>query len=185
MIHFRSEFLFPARISRFGVCAANVAGDDARTFAYFFQCPDKIANIKSAVFPIRDGFFLAEAIKVNRYVDVCAGKIGGKVFELLSPIFRQDRPTTFSIFHAPAIRPRMHLKFVSPFSATVSENLIRPPTFEIAATPYTYRLHIRKFERAINPTSAAPFRRPDVPVWVIIERNDCRRPAESAKPERS
>ena len=171
MVHFRSEFLFPARVLRFGISTTNIASDDARSFAEFFQCPDKIDNVEAAAFPVRHGFFCTNAIEVDRNVEICSIEIRGKVFEFPSPIFTQNCAATLSIFYRPIVRPRVHFKFARAFRATVAENLVRPPAFEIAATPNTNAFHVWKFQRAINPTSAAPFRRPNVPVGMIVERH--------------
>ena len=171
MVHFRSEFLFPARVLRLGISTTNIASYDARSFAQFFQCPDKIDNVEAAAFPIGYGFLCTNAIEVDRNVDMCSTETRGKVFEFPSPIVTQNCAATLSFFHRPIIRPRVHFKFARAFRATISENLVRPPAFEIAAAPHAHELHVRKFERAINPTSAAPFRRPNVPVGMIVERN--------------
>ena len=171
MVYFRSEFLFPARVLRFGISTTNIAGDDVRSFAQFFQCPHKIANVEPAAFPIGHGFSCANTIEVDRNVELCSAETGGKVLEFPSPIFTQNCAATLSIFHRPIIRPRVHFKFAGAFRTTVAENLARPPTFEIAAPPHAHESDVRKFERAINPTSAAPFRRANVPVGMIVERD--------------
>ena len=142
MVHFRSEFLFPARVLRLGISSTNIAGDDARSFAEFFQRPNKIANVEAAVFPIGHGFFSANAIEINCNVDICSIETRGKVFEFRSPIFAQNCAATLSIFHRPIIRPRVHFKFARAFRTTIAENLVRPPTFEIAAAPNTRQSHI-------------------------------------------
>ena len=172
MVYFRSEFLFPARVLRFGISTTNIAGDDVRSFAQFFQCPHKIANVEPAAFPIGHGFSCANTIEVDRNVELCSAETGGKVLEFPSPIFTQNCAATLSIFYRSIIRPRVHFKFARAFRAAIAENLVRPPAFKIAATPDAHALHMRKFERAINPTSATPFRRPNVPVGMVIEGDE-------------
>ena len=66
----------------------------------------------------------------------------------------------------------MNLKCTRSFRATVPENLLRPPAFEIAAPPNAHAPDMRKFQRAIDPAAATPFRRANVPVGMIIEGND-------------
>ena len=171
MVHFRSEFLFPARVLRLGISTTNIAGDGARSFPELFQRPDKIDNLEAAAFPVRHGFFWTNTIKVDGNVEICPTEARGKVFEFPSPIVTQNCAATLSIFHGPIIRPRMHFKNPCPFSATVAEDLVRPPAFKIPAAPHAHQLHVRKFERAIHPTSAAPFRRANVPVGMIVERD--------------
>src|SRR5207247_1330697 len=56
--------------------------------------------------------------------------------------------------------------------AAVAENLVWPPTFEVAATPNTRMSHIWKFQGAIDPSTTAPFRRTHVPVRMIIEGDE-------------
>src|SRR5207247_5856802 len=51
----------------------------------------------------------------------------------------------------------------------IAENLVRPPTFEIAAAPNTRKLYIWKFQRAVYPSATGPFRGPHVPVGMIIK----------------
>jgi len=171
MVHFRSEFLFPARVCRLGISTTNVAGDDARSFAQFFQCPDKIENIEAATFPIRHGFFCTKAIKVDRNVEICSTETRGKVFEFPSPIVTQNCAATFPIFHWSIVCPWMHFENALTFSTTVAENLVRPPTFEITATPNTHASHLWKLQRAIDPTAARPFGRTHSPIGMIVEGN--------------
>jgi len=169
MVHFRGEFLCPTRVLRIGISTTNIAGDDARSFAEFFQCPDKIDNVEAAAFPVRHGFFGTNAIEVDRNVEICSIEIRGKVFEFPSPIFTQNCAATLSIFHRPIVRPRVHFKFARAFRATVAENLVRPPAFEIAATPNTHAPYMWKFQCAIDPTTASPSRRTHIPIRMIVE----------------
>ena len=138
MVHFRSESLFPARVLRLGISTTNIAGDDMRSFAQFFQCPDEIDNVEPATFPIGHAFFCTKAIEVDRDVEICSTESRGKVFEFPAPIVMQNCAATLSIFQRPIIRPRVHFKFARAFRATISENLVRPPTFKIAAAPHAH-----------------------------------------------
>src|SRR5206468_9782771 len=65
--------------------------------------------------------------------------------------------------------PRMNFKNSGVFGTTIAENLVRPPTFEIAAAPNTRKLYIWKFQRAVYPSATGPFRGPHVPVGMIIK----------------
>ena len=66
----------------------------------------------------------------------------------------------------------MDFKNSGAFGATIAENLVRPPTFEIAAAPNTHKPYIRKFQRAIHPSATGPFRGPHVPIGMIIKGYD-------------
>ena len=66
----------------------------------------------------------------------------------------------------------MHFKNSGAFSATIPKNLVWPPAFEIAAAPNCHMLDLRKFQCAIDPTTASPFRRAHIPVRMIVERNE-------------
>ena len=79
----------------------------------------------------------------------------------------------------------MNLKIAIALRAAVPENLRRPPALEISAAPNADQLHMRKFERAIDPTATAPFRRAHIPIGVVIERDDNHRLAEASNPEGS
>src|SRR6516225_6851981 len=99
MVHFRSEFLFPARVLRLGISTTNIAGDDARSFAEFFQCPDKVDNAEATAFPIGHGFSGANAIEIDRNVETCSTETRDKVFEFALPIVAQNCAATLSISH--------------------------------------------------------------------------------------
>ena len=63
----------------------------------------------------------------------------------------------------------MDFKNSRAFRATIAENLVRPPTFKIAATPDTGATDLRKFQRTIHPRTACPLRRTHIPIGMIIE----------------
>lgn len=172
MIHFRCEFLFPARIPRLGKRAANIARDDRRVLTQRLQSPRKIDNVKAAVFPIGHGVIGAETIEIDRDVEIGAGEIARETLEMFAPILAQDRAATLSILQRSIVRPRMHFQITATLGTTISPNLPRPPAFEISAAPHRDMFDVRQSKRAIDPTAGAPFRRPNVPVGMIIERND-------------
>ena len=88
---------------------------------------------------------------------------------MLAPIVAKNRASPLSIFRRAIISPRMHSQDPGALRAAVPENLVRPPAFEISATPDTRTLHMRKFQCAIDPTTAPPFRRAHVPIRMIVE----------------
>ena len=64
----------------------------------------------------------------------------------------------------------MHFKNSGVFGATIAENLVRPPTFEIAAAPDTHKPYIGKFQCAVHPSATGPLWGPHIPIGMIIER---------------
>ena len=88
-----------------------------------------------------------------------------------------------SIFHWAIVCPRMYFKCARAFSATIAENLVRPPAFEIAATPDTRTPDIWKVEGAVDPPATGPFRRAHIPIGMIIERDKNDRFDNSAQPQ--
>ena len=77
----------------------------------------------------------------------------------------------------------MHLKKSGAFRAAIAENLMWPPAFKIATTPNAHTRHIWKFQRAIDPPTAGPFRGAYIPIRMVIERNEDGRFGEGAQPE--
>jgi hypothetical protein len=142
MVHFRGKSLLPARIDRLGKGSTNIGRHDLRDRAQFSQRPKKICYRKPAAFPICDRFFAAKTIKINRHINIAATKIADKGFEMFAPVISQNRASSLSIFRRPIVCPWMYFKNARTFSATVAENLVRPPAFEIAATPNRDVLHM-------------------------------------------
>ena len=79
------------------------------------------------------------------------------------------------------------MNFESPFAFTsaVCENIVWPPALKIAAAPNRDVLDVRKLKRAIDPAAATPFRRSNVPVGMIIKRNENDRLRQPPKPKRA
>src|SRR4029077_8726478 len=78
----------------------------------------------------------------------------------------------------------MDFKNSGTFRATIAEKLVRPPTFEIAAAPNTRKPYIGKFQCAVHPCATSPFRRPHVPVGMVIERDENYLVGNRTHPER-
>ena len=110
-----------------------------------------------------------QAIEIDRDVDIFAGETYRKFFKTLAPTITQDRTLSLSIFQWPIVCPRMDFKNSGAFGATIAENLVRPPTFEIAAAPNAREPYIWKFQRAVHPSATGPFRGPHVPIGMIIK----------------
>ena len=79
----------------------------------------------------------------------------------------------------------MNFEFAGTLCAVIAKNIVRPPAFEIAAAPNAHALDVRKFQRAIDPAAAAPFWRADVPIRMIVERNDDDGLRNSPNPKRA
>jgi len=171
MVHFRGEPLFPARVRRLGKSPADIAGNDGAFLAQLSQGPGKIDNGKAAILPIGHDFVGAQRIKIDRDVNIRASKTSHELFEMLAPIFSQNRAATLSIFRRPIVGPGMDFELARAFCPAVAENLLRPPAFEISAAPDADFLNVRKFERTVHPTATAPFWRAHIPVGMVVEGN--------------
>lgn len=171
MIHLGGEPLFSARVDRLRKRAANIAGHDAAVLAKFPQGPHKIDNCKPAVLPIGRRVFRAKTIEIDRDVNVRSLEISNEVREMRPPVLSQDRATSLAIFDRAIVGPGMDFEIAGTFGAPVSKKLIRPPTLKISATPHADTTHLWKFQGTIHPTAAAPFRRTNVPIGMIVERN--------------
>ena len=88
---------------------------------------------------------------------------------MLAPMFAENGTLALTIFNGSIVGPRMYFKNARPFSATIAENSVRPPTFEIAAAPNIRKPYIWKFQRAVYPSATGPFRGPHVPIGMIIK----------------
>jgi hypothetical protein len=163
--------------------AANVATHDSATCAELPKRPLKISYGETATFPVRHRLFSAQAIEVDCEVDTFAGDSFPKILKALAPVITQDCTFAFSILLTSIVCPRMHSENSGAFRATVAENLMWPPAFKIAATPNTRTRHVWKFQRAIDPPTAGPFRWAYIPIGMVIERNEDGRFREGAQPE--
>src|SRR5216684_185170 len=104
---------------------------------------------------------------------------------MVTPILAQNGAGPLPSFHWAIVGPGMNLEFASSFDATVSKNLMRPPALEIAAPPHAQALDVRKFQRAIDPAAATPFWRANVPIGMVVERNNNDRLRNSPNPKRA
>ena len=77
----------------------------------------------------------------------------------------------------------MNLELAVSLRPTVRKNVVRPPAFEISAAPDCNMFQERKLKRAINPSAASPFWRTNVPIGMIIERNQDEWLLHPTKPE--
>ena len=183
MVPFGREFLFPPRVLWRRICATNIAGDYATVLAQLRQRPLKIDNREAAVFPICNRFFAGETIEIDCNVNVAALQIPRERRKFFAPIFAQNCAAPLSIFRRAIVCPRVNFQFAFTLGAMVAENIVRPPVFEISAPPDADPPHVRIFQSTIDPAAAPPFRRTNVPVRMIIERNQLRRLSQTANPQ--
>lgn len=104
---------------------------------------------------------------------------------MFPPIVAQNRAATLSIFHRPLIGPRVHLQTTGTFCPAISKKLSWPPALKIAAAPNADAPHMRELQRTIDPAAAAPFWRTNVPIGMIVERNNDERLPDTPDPERA
>ena len=172
MVPIRGKLLFPAGIFRRRVRAANIAANNSRAFPNFSQRPFNVRHDKPPVLPICDDVLRAETIEIDRDVNARANEPRRERLKTFAPVFAQDRAAPLSISRRPIVRPRMHFEPAFSFGAAIRENIVRPPAFEISAAPDRNVLDVQQLERTVDPTAAAPFRRSNVPVRMIVERNE-------------
>src|SRR5712691_11248448 len=104
---------------------------------------------------------------------------------MVAPVFLQDRAATLSIFHRAIVGPGMNLQAAFALAAAIGENVVRPPAFKIPAAPDRDVLNVRELERAIDPAATTPFWRSNIPVGMIIKRNENNRLRDATKPKRA
>lgn len=66
----------------------------------------------------------------------------------------------------------MDFEFSGALGAAIAEDLAGPPAFEITAAPDADLFNVRQIQGAVHPTAATPFGRANVPVRMIIERDE-------------
>src|SRR5205814_10322581 len=135
----------PTGVLRRRVCAANVTTDNPGRLAKALKRPLKIGNREAAALPVDNRLFNVQAIEIDCDVDIFAGDASRKFFKTLVPIVAQDCALALSILFRSLVCPRMHFKHSGAFRTTIAENLVRPPAFEVAATPNARMSHIWKF----------------------------------------
>ena len=143
-----------------------VIREDSRNFP---SAHSRSATVKRPLSQFVTASSIAQAIEIDCDVDIFAGETFRKFFKTLAPIITHDCAPPLSIFRWPIVCPWMDFKNSGAFRATVAENLVWPPAFEIAAAPNTHKLYIWKFQRAVHPSAAGPFRGPNVPIGMIIK----------------
>ncbi len=78
----------------------------------------------------------------------------------------------------------MDFKNSGAFGATIAENLVRPPTFEIAAAPNTRKPYSWKFQCAIHPSATSPSWGPHIPIGMVIKGYEDHRFGNRTRSER-
>jgi len=104
---------------------------------------------------------------------------------MFPPILAQNRSEPLSIFHRPLIGPGMNFQTAGAFRAAISKKLSWPPALKIATAPNADAPYMRELQRTIDPAAAAPLRRANVPIGMIVERNNNERLRDTADPKRA
>src|SRR3954469_6352 len=99
------------------------------------------------------------------------------------PILSHDCAASIPCAVPAMIGPGVQIEPAATFRTSITKDLLRPPTLEISATPNGDLLHVRKLERAVDPATATPFWRANVPIGMVIERDDCHRFNDAAQPK--
>ena len=168
MIELGSEALFSSGVSRRGKRAADITGDYARGICVIRAMPIPDLHRESAAFPIGHRLFRAQTIEIDRDVNGFAGEFLGEAKETPLPILPNDRAATLARRGRAIVGPRSNFKRPSR-SAPGSQKYCVATRFQNSRSPIRSLSHVRKFERAIHPAAAAPFRRTNVPIGMIVE----------------
>lgn len=185
MIHFGSEPLLGPRVFGRGKRAADIAANDFRFRSQFRQRPRHVVESEPAALPIRDRVVGPQTIEIDRDIQVRSSEGLRELGEFRPPIPAHNSSAPILIRRRPLVRPRMNLQLAGSLCAPIAEELPRPPALEISATPDTGFLEERQFQSAIDPAAAAPAWRTNVPIRMIIERDEDERFGEAPKPERA
>ena len=184
MIHPGGEPLFCARVFRRGKRPADIAANDFRFRPQLRQRPRHVVNGKAAALPIRDRVVRAQAIQIDGDVQVRSSQGVRELGELCPPICTHYSSAPILVRRRPVVRPGMNFQFTASFGPPVSEELSRPPAFEIPATPDANLLDEGKFECTIDPATATPAGRAHVPIRMVIEGDEDERFAQPSNPQR-
>lgn len=165
------------------ICPANIATDDRRFRAQFFQRPGDIVQTEFSVLPVRHRLPGSQTIEIDRDVNFPAREPDDETGKFVAPVRAKNCAASLLIFRRPIIRPRVYFERARAFRTPVSKNLPRPPALKIPTTPHAHFPHLRQFKRAIHPTAATPAWRADIPVRMIIEGDHDDRRADLPKPK--
>ena len=149
------------------------------------QRPGHIFQREPPALPVRDRVFGAQAIEIDRDIHIRFPEFDDEAREMLTPVRAQNRAAPILIRHRAIVRPRMDFEPPFPFRAPIPKKLAGPPAFKVAATPDAHLSRVRQFERAIDPASAPPARRADIPIGMVVERNEDEWIDEPPCPERA
>src|SRR4051794_34671142 len=94
MIHVRCEPLFPAGIPRFGITPAYISRYNSALLPHFTDRPFQIDHVKPAIFPISDGLFPNQAIKIDCDENAVSSDVAKKSPEPIPPVRFQNRART-------------------------------------------------------------------------------------------
>ena len=147
------------------------------------QSPPNVIKIKPSAFPVCAGIIRRQTIQIDRNVNICPDQFVREFFKLFPPIFAQNRAAPFLCARRAIVGPWMDGQRPSAFRFAIAKDLTRPPALKISASPNCRLPDLRQFQCAIDPAAATPAWRANVPVGMIIKRNQRDRLRASSKPE--
>ena len=147
------------------------------------QSPPNVIEIKPSAFPICARVIRRQTIQIDGNVNIRADQFIREFFKLFPPIFAQNRAAPFLCTRWPIIRPWMNGQCPSAFRFAIAKDLTRPPALKISASPDRRLSDMRQFQGAIDPATATPAWRANIPVGVVIKRNQRDRFGDSSKPQ--
>src|SRR5262249_25744693 len=86
VIHFRCETLLAPGITRKRPCATDISGNDSAVMRQQSQRPLQVFDGKPPALPIGHSFFRAQAIEIDRDIDLDRAQPPNELRELLPPV---------------------------------------------------------------------------------------------------
>ena len=188
MVETRSQGLRATREYGGRPRAAEIASQDVRVGSKFRDGPNEIARRKPPAFPVRDRDVPLQAVHVDRNVNPRSREPPRKRPEAIAPVRGSHRggEQLGLVASAAVIRPRVHLQAPAPQRPVIRKEAARPPILEAAHSPDARkREHGRELKRTIHPATARPAGRPNIPIRMIVKRDQRERLIrESPQPKR-
>ena len=183
MIKPAAEPLLEAGMPREGPGAADIAAHDIGAGPQFIERPRDIAGGEETRLPIGHGFARAQAIHIHGDIDALAGEGADEAGESGAPAVIGDAGPALAGGAADALAPRVDLKAAGGEGFPVAKEAVGPVEFKIAAAPDGRAGDLWKLQSPVDPAAAAPVRRANIPIGVVIEGEEGNGPGEIAEPD--